>query len=151
MVKNVKDPTLRDWVLPSFSTATDVDRAVGSVFLMGVMQQYFSYTCMLTCGFPSVTLFGKATDYEDILSRLDKLEKMGEEPTRFAELLRPVVRTMILYFEDPINLKVRNSWNSIADMHNMSGATTLTRWITAFCFWNDEDKAQNGGKLENIK
>ncbi|KAI1071682.1 hypothetical protein LB507_005127 [Fusarium sp. FIESC RH6] len=145
MAKNVKDPTLRDWVLPSFSTTTDADRAVGSVLLMGAMQQYFSYTCMLTCGLPSVTLLGEATDYEDILTRLDKLEKMGEEPTRFAELLRPVVRKMILSFEQPANPDIKNFWNSIADMHNMSGATTLTGWITAFCFWNDEGKAQNGG------
>ncbi|CAG7563451.1 unnamed protein product [Fusarium equiseti] len=35
---DVKDPTLRDWVLPSFSTTTDVNRAVGSVLLMGAMQ-----------------------------------------------------------------------------------------------------------------
>ncbi|KAJ4026630.1 hypothetical protein NW752_001581 [Fusarium irregulare] len=126
MAKNVKEPTLRDWVLPSFSTTIDADRAVGSVLLMGAMQQYFSYTCMLTCGLPSVTLLGEATDYEDILSRLDKLEKMGEEPTRFAELLRPVVRKMILSFEQPANPDIKNFWNSIADMHNMSGATTLT-------------------------
>nr|CEG05074.1 unnamed protein product [Fusarium clavum] len=142
---DVKDPTLRDWVLPSFSTTTDVDRAVGSVLLMGAMQQYFSYTCSLTCGLPSVTLLGEVTDYEDILSRLDKLEKLGEEPTRFAELLRPVVRRMILSFEEPTSPEVKKFWNSIADMHEMSGATTLTGWITAFCFWNDEGKAQNGG------
>ncbi|CAG7563452.1 unnamed protein product [Fusarium equiseti] len=70
---------------------------------------------------------------------------MGEEPTRFAELLRPVVRRMILSFEEPTNPEVKNFWNSIADMHEMSGATTLTGWITAFCFWNDEGKAQNDG------
>lgn len=145
MVNHVKDPILRDWVLPSFSTTTDVDRAVGSVLLMGAMQQYFSYTCMLTCGLPSVTLLGEVTDYEDILSRLDQLERMGEEPARFAELLRPVVRKMILSFKEPTNPEVKNFWNSIADMHEMSGATTLTGWITAFCFWNDEGKAQTGG------
>ncbi|KAG5761607.1 hypothetical protein H9Q72_010295 [Fusarium xylarioides] len=55
IAKNIKDPSLREWVLPSFSTTTDSDRIVGSVLLMGALQQYFSYTMTLTCGIPSVT------------------------------------------------------------------------------------------------
>ncbi|KAF5974770.1 DUF4419 domain-containing protein [Fusarium coicis] len=99
--KNIKDPSFREWVLPSFSTTTENDRVVGSVLLMGALQKYFSYRITLCCGIPSVTLLGEVTDYEDILKRLDKLDEMGEEPTHFAKLLRPILRNMILSFTQP--------------------------------------------------
>ena len=41
---------------------------------------YFSYTMILTCGIPSVTLEGEKSDWERLLTRLDKLDSFGEEP-----------------------------------------------------------------------
>lgn len=35
--KNVKDPELREWIVPGFSTTTETDRIVGAVVMMGVM------------------------------------------------------------------------------------------------------------------
>ncbi|KAG5796687.1 hypothetical protein H9Q69_004261 [Fusarium xylarioides] len=142
IAKNIKDPSLREWVLPSFSTTTDSDRIVGSVLLMGALQQYFSYTMTLTCGIPSVTLLGEVTDYEDILKRLDKLDEMGEEPIQFAKLLRPILRNMILSFTQPSDPSIHTFWNQIADMNHGSGSNMMTGWITAFCYWDDEGNAQ---------
>ncbi|CVK87654.1 uncharacterized protein FMAN_05430 [Fusarium mangiferae] len=142
IAKNIKDPSFREWVLPSFSTTTDSDRIVGSVLLMGALQRYFSYEVTLTCGIPSVTLLGEVTDYEDILKRLDKLDGMGEEPTQFAKLLRPILQNMILSFAQPTDPEVHAFWNQIADMQCMSGSSTMTGWITAFCYWDDEGKVQ---------
>jgi hypothetical protein len=101
IANNIKDHALREWVLPSFSTTTENDRIVGSVLLMGALQKYFSYGMTMLCGIPSVTLLGEVTDYEDILKRLDKLEEMGEEPIQFANLLRPILRNMVLSFTQP--------------------------------------------------
>ncbi|KIL85304.1 hypothetical protein FAVG1_11259 [Fusarium avenaceum] len=140
--KNVKDPELRDWVLPSFTTTTDTDRVVGSVLFMGAMQKYFSYTCMSACGIPSVTLLGEASDYEEILKRLDRLEDMGVEACVFAEMLRPILRRMILSFTEPANPELKAFWNSIVNVHSMSGSTTVTGWITAFCYWSEKGVAR---------
>ncbi|KAI6762617.1 hypothetical protein HG530_008597 [Fusarium avenaceum] len=140
--KNVKDPELRDWILPSFTTTTDTDRVVGSVLFMGAMKKYFSYTCMSTCGIPSVTLLGEASDYQEILKRLDRLEEMGAEACVFAEILRPILRRMILSFTESTNPEVTAFWNSIVDVHSMSGSTTVTGWITAFCYWSEEGSAR---------
>nr|CEG03389.1 unnamed protein product [Fusarium acuminatum CS5907] len=140
--RNVKDPELRDWILPSFSTTTDTDRVVGSVLFMGAMQKYFSYTYILGCGIPSVTLLGELSDYEDILKRLDRLDEMGAEACVFAEMLRPILRRMILSFTEPTNPELKAFWNSIIDVRHMSGSTAVTGWITAFCYWSEKGVAQ---------
>ncbi|KAF5531109.1 DUF4419 domain-containing protein [Fusarium napiforme] len=139
--KNVKDPELGDWVMPSFSTTTDTDRVVASVLFMGAMQKYFSHGMRLTCGIPSVTLLGEISDWEAILTRLDRLDQLGKEPTEFAEMLRPILKHMIMSFEKPEDAKVRRFWNTIAT-HNPadSGTDYITGWITAFCFWDEEGK-----------
>lgn len=36
---NVKDPTLKDWILPSFTTTTKVDQAVASIMMMATLQK----------------------------------------------------------------------------------------------------------------
>ncbi|KAM5349430.1 hypothetical protein ACJ41O_005935 [Fusarium nematophilum] len=142
--KNVKDAELRDWIMPSFSTTSDTDRVVASVLFMCAMQKYFSYAFQLTCGIPSVTLLGEVSDWQDILARLDKLEQLGDEPTQFAEMLRPILRYMIMSFEEPSSPQVVEFWNKIATRNPMfSGSDYLSGWIGAFCYWDEEGRAKN--------
>ncbi|KAF4960900.1 hypothetical protein FSARC_10331 [Fusarium sarcochroum] len=141
--KNVKDPELGSWVMPNFSTTTDTDRVVASVLFMGAMQKYFSYSMSLTCGIPSVTLLGDISDWQEILSRLDRLEQLGDEPTQFAEMLRPILNHMIRSFEQPNDPKVVRFWNTIATRNPVgSGTDYISGWITAFCFWNDKGEVK---------
>ncbi|KAJ6783982.1 hypothetical protein PWT90_07645 [Aphanocladium album] len=141
--RNVKDPALRDWVMPSFSTTTDVDRAVGGVLFMGALQKYFSYEFGICCGLPSVTLLGEVADYQDILKRLDVLERLGDEPAAMARLLRPVLEHMVLSFTEGGTPRVVSFWNKIVDRRDLgSGEPYMSGWITAFCLWSSEGKAQ---------
>ncbi|KAH7129832.1 hypothetical protein B0J13DRAFT_563402 [Dactylonectria estremocensis] len=140
--KNVKDAELRAWIMPAFSTTTDTDRVVASVLFMGAMQKYFSYEAHIICGIPSITLLGEVTDYQNILARLDKLEQLGDEPTQFAVMLRPILRRMILSFREPTNPEVVSFWNKIANQYNLCGDNSLTGWITAFCYWDAQGKAR---------
>ncbi|KAM0228204.1 hypothetical protein ACHAP5_012007 [Fusarium lateritium] len=140
--KNVRDPELGSWVMPSFTSTSDTDRVVASVIFMGAMQKYFSYGMTLTCGIPSVTLLGEISDWQDILGRLDLLEQLGKEPSQFAEMLRPILKHMILSFEQPTDARVLNFWNTIATKNPVgSGTPFISGWITAFCFWDDKGKA----------
>ncbi|KAH8647171.1 hypothetical protein BX600DRAFT_503350 [Xylariales sp. PMI_506] len=136
IAKNVKDPELKGWIMPSFTTTTNVDRTVAAILFMGAMQKYFSYQISMTCGIPTVTLLGDVSDWKDILSRLDKLDLLGEESARFAALLRPILRGMVLSFEDPGSERVIQFWNTIAHKRMLgSGTSQISGWITAFCFW----------------
>ncbi|KAF5026824.1 hypothetical protein F66182_1108 [Fusarium sp. NRRL 66182] len=142
--KNVKDPELGSWVMPNFSTTSETDRIVASVLFMGAMQKYFSYTMGLTCGIPSVTLLGDISDWKDILGRLDKLPQLGDEPSEFAEMLRPILNHIIRSFEQPDDPKVIRFWNTIATRNPVgSGTDYITGWITAFCFWDDKGRAKS--------
>lgn len=63
IAENTKDPSLREWILPQFTTTTKIDQAVASIIMMATLQQYFSYYCAITCGLPSVTLLGQKEDW----------------------------------------------------------------------------------------
>ena len=143
ITKNVKDPELGDWVMPNFSTTTNTDRVVASVLFMGAMQKYFTYLCTMTCGIPSVTLLGEVSDWQTILNKLPMLERLGDEPTQFVEMLRPILNNMIRSFEEPEHAEVIRFWNTIATRNPMSSGTPYyTGWITAFCFWDTKGKAK---------
>jgi Domain of unknown function (DUF4419) len=140
--ENMIDPELRDWVIPQFSTTTLTDQVVASVIFMGAMQNYFSYRFELSCGIPSVTLLGTRADWEVILERLEKIPRLGEEPTQFYELLKPVAKRFIQTFDVPGTSEVRDFWHRIAHQHSGgSGPTYLSGWITAFCFWDVDGKS----------
>lgn len=139
---NVKDPALRDWVMPDFSTTTDEDRAVGGVLFMGAMQGYFRYLGGICCGLPSATLLGEVADYRRILARLDMFDRLGKEPTAVARLLRPVLAHMIMSFEEGATPRVVSFWNTIAHKHDLSsGSPRLSGWITAFCVWDAKGRS----------
>jgi hypothetical protein len=48
--------------MPTFSTTTVNDRTTAAILMMGSMQKYFSYTCCIECGIPSVTLLDERKD-----------------------------------------------------------------------------------------
>ncbi|KAI4644011.1 uncharacterized protein J4E78_009793 [Alternaria triticimaculans] len=139
--ENVKDPDLRDWIMPAFSTTTVSDRTTAAVLMMGTMQAYFSYKMSIMCGIPSVTLLGEREDYEDILARLEKLVELGPEASTFADLLRPVLRNFIATFDPEQAVTSRDFWQKIAHRSGGgSGPSYLGGWLTAFCFWDDKGK-----------
>jgi hypothetical protein len=140
--ENVKDPDLRDWIMPTFSTTTVDDRTTAAVLMMGSLQAYFKYTSMIMCGIPSVTLLGERGDYEDILQRLDKLEEFGSEPTDWAALLRPVLRKFIQSFDAGASAEgdVKQFWQRIVHVSGGSGPSYMSGWLTAFCFWRNDGK-----------
>jgi hypothetical protein len=142
IAKNVVDENLKDWVMPSFSTTTHHDKVIGAILFMGSMQKYFSYSMGITCGLPAVTLLGEAEDWKDILRRLDMIDQLGEEPTQFARMLRPVLQHFILTIEDPTNEQVKPFWNGIAHFNGLfSGTDYLTGWLMAFSYWTEKGHA----------
>ncbi|KAK8019951.1 hypothetical protein PG990_005089 [Apiospora arundinis] len=156
--QNIVDPELRMWILPSFTTTTVADETVAAVLMMGTLQKYFEYMYdPCTCGIPWVTLLGEKSDYEDILQRLEKLKEYGEQPRRWYTLLRPVLRYMIATFERPADDPVMlDFWKRIIQKSGGSGSTTMTGWMMAFSFWDEDGKAMGrtmepGPLFESIK
>ncbi|KAJ5165659.1 uncharacterized protein N7500_007489 [Penicillium coprophilum] len=139
--KNVVDEELRAWIMPTFSTTTKSDNVVAAILMMGALQKYFSYKISMACGIPSVTLLGERKDWAQIVKKLDKLHQLGDEPARFAQLLRPVLNNFVASFDNPDSPEVLDFWTRCAHRHSMgSGPDYLCGWISVFCFWAEDGK-----------
>ncbi|KAJ5585755.1 hypothetical protein VI817_008909 [Penicillium citrinum] len=135
--ENIIDEELRTWIMPNFSTTTTSDTVVTAILMMGTLQKYFSYQISIDCGIPSVTLLGKKKDWEKLAKRLDKLYQLGDEPARFAQLLRPVLNYFIVSFDNPSSPDVLDFWSRCAHKESMgSGSDYLGGWVSVFCFWD---------------
>ncbi|PWW74890.1 hypothetical protein C7212DRAFT_324972 [Tuber magnatum] len=136
--ENVVDPQLRELIMPSFSTTTDEDKSVAAVVMMGTLQRYFDYGIVCGCGFPSVTLQGEQSDWEEILHKVQRLPKYGPQTTEWVRLLTPIIEHMIASFVQPASPDIKNFW--LRACHSIgqggsAGPRTLSGWITAFCFF----------------
>jgi hypothetical protein len=71
--ENVIDPELKVRILPNFTTTANNNLSVASIVVMATLQNYLRYTMYIRCGFPSVTLEGEKSDWEEIFTRVRKL------------------------------------------------------------------------------
>lgn len=141
ITENVKDPSLRGWIMPSFTTTTQQDRIAAAIIMMGTMQKYFVYMCEQTCGIPSVTLLGEKSDWEDILERIQFLGTFGsqhEELLIWNSVLTTLVSHFVRTFEAPDSPAVVKFWQSAVHdyIEGYTGYRILTGWIQAFAFWD---------------
>lgn len=96
----------------------------------------------LLCGIPSVTLLGDREDWQQLRGKINKISTLGEEPTHFASLLKPVLDKFVASFDDPSSPDVAKFWNQCVHFESMgSGPDYLSGWITAFCLWDPEGKS----------
>lgn len=125
--KNIVDPTLRQWFIPSFTTSTANDQAIASIIMMSSLQKFFSYASMSMCALPSVTLLGTQNDWVDILQRIERLKDFGDEPSTWYTLLKPILTRFVKTFDAPSSQEIRSFWQLIAhDTNNGSGPTYLS-------------------------
>ncbi|KAL9059705.1 MAG: hypothetical protein Q9162_001006 [Coniocarpon cinnabarinum] len=139
--EEIVDGSFREWLMPEFSTTLPNDRTVCSVILMGTLKNYFSYTCSLECGIPTVTLMGEKSDWELLRSKLWRLGTLGEEPSIWSKQLDKVVTGMISTFDGDKASEAVSFWSKIAHYNDhMSGSEYYQGWITGFCFWSNSGK-----------
>jgi hypothetical protein len=137
----VVDPTLKKWMVPSFSTTTPNDLVVASVMVMASLKSYFDYKFCLACGIPQITLEGTREDWLDIFRRTNKLVEYGPEAAAWRDLLRPVLVRFVRSFDKgwAESKEGREFWQRIVHYkRGGSGPSFLSGWITAFCTFDDE-------------
>jgi len=138
--QNVVDEDLQKWILPDFTTTTLSDTIICSVLMMATLKAYFDYEFSTMCGIPSVTLEGEKSDWERLLTRLDKLDSFGEEPKAWAGMLRPIFTRFVRAFDGKPDI---DFWSRVCRHHPQgSGSDILSGWITAFCVWSSEGEWQ---------
>jgi hypothetical protein len=112
---NIVDPSLRTWVIPSFTTTTATDVVAASVIMMATLQTYFEYRFFLRCGIPYVILLGEKDDWEQIVRRIEKLKEYGPETTAWYHMLKPVVTRLARAFDTGVadSADNREFWNRV--------------------------------------
>ncbi|KAG6371845.1 hypothetical protein JVT61DRAFT_8841 [Boletus reticuloceps] len=151
MQDHITDASLREWIMPSFTTTTVVDRSISAIVMMGTMKEYFSYAFGLCCGIPKVTLEGEKSDWEEILRRLERLKKYGIQTTSWYHLLRPIISRFVAAYDNPTSPENLEFWNKVAHQSGGgSGPTWLSGWITAFCIF-DEQGRWKGNRLSEVQ
>lgn len=141
IAKNVVDPDLPDWIIPSFSTTTVNDKTVSCIVMMATFKAYFNYSFALRCGIPQVKLEGTKADWENLRGRIEKLKTYGVECVAWYHLLAPVLDRFVGAFDDPNGEENINFWQRVAHKQSMgSGPTRLSGWITAFCVFGSKGK-----------
>ncbi|KAJ7268366.1 hypothetical protein C8J57DRAFT_995032, partial [Mycena rebaudengoi] len=150
--KNVIDPTLREWVMPNFTTTTANDTTVAAVLMMATLKQYFSYGFGSSiCGIPRVTLDGERSDWVNILGRLEKLKEYGIETIAWYHLLRPVISRFVAAFDEPASEENVDFWQRVAHLKSQdSGPSYYSGWINAFIAFSKEG-AWIGHTLDKTK
>ncbi|KAJ7474121.1 hypothetical protein FB451DRAFT_1351505 [Mycena latifolia] len=140
--KNVVDPELRAWVLPTFTTTTANDTTVAAMLMMATLKAYFEYVfCGIECGIPRVTLEGKKSDWKDILGRLEKLKEYGLQTIAWYHLLVPVISRFVKSFDEPGSAETVKFWQQVAHYEpGGSGPSHYTGWINAFCVFDEKGR-----------
>ena len=121
---NIKDLELREWVTPNFTTTTDNDKSVAAIVMMGTLQKHFDYVLWGGCGFPSVTLLGERSDWEEILYKVEKLPLYSNQPVEWAKLLIPVIKRMIVSFWLPDSTEIKDFWLKAVHSNVVDGSGT---------------------------
>lgn len=148
MDANLVDKTLRDWILPTFTTTTRVDKTVSAMLMMSSMKSYFTYTWEMLCGIPEVTLDGTKADWLNLLERLNKLDSWDDKTRHWKRLLVPIITKFTRAFDGETDIEF---WSHIVHYTRYgSGSTSLSGWITAFTIFSSRGAwmgdANDGGR-----
>jgi len=147
IIKNIKDPTIAEWILPKFTTTTENDRIVASVTMMATLKNYFQYRMYTMCGLPSVTLLGSVDDWKVLHQRVDRLlefDNQDGDMKKWHKLLTGVLDEFIKTTSGIDNSKF---WQKICDFSSGSGTPTISGWISVFAVFDKDGKWQGDNRI----
>ncbi|KAM9988577.1 hypothetical protein ACTFIZ_003718 [Dictyostelium cf. discoideum] len=167
--KNIKDPSIRDWIIPSFSTTTVSDKIIFSSVLMSTLKKDFIYRYGSKCGLPKVTLLGTVDDWIQLKERSLKLKEFNisnsdsssssssgsdnSDDNDNENLMNKWVDKYLLeildnFIESSNGKPNKTWWNQIIDFREQSGSSVLSGWLSAFCLFKDDGTFEDNAHLD---
>lgn len=117
----------QDLLVSDFSTTGPIERAASEIVLMDAMQQYFEYRLRTLCGFPSITLLGTVSDWENIRQRTLAISEY--ECSWWTDKLMPVLDEFVASAKGMVN---KSFWESFYKDGGGSGGPYVTGLINTF-------------------
>ena len=143
IVKNIKDPSIADWLIPKFTTTTENDRIVASISMMATLQSYFGYISCLECGLPSITLLGTVDDWKLLRSKVDRLLEFDTKDGLMKKWLELLTVVLDEFVKTKCGVDNMEFWDRICHYEGGgSGPTYLSGWITTFAAFDKVGKWQ---------
>ena len=143
IVKNIKDPSIADWLIPKFSTTNENDRIVASISMMATLQSYFEYKYCLLCGLPSITLLGSIDDWKLLRGKVDRLLEFDTKDGLMKKWLELLTVVLDEFVETKSGVDNMEFWDRICHYSGGgSGPTYLSGWITTFGVFDKDGKWQ---------
>ncbi|KAM9970372.1 hypothetical protein ACTFIR_002228 [Dictyostelium discoideum] len=140
---NIKDPSIKDWIIADFSTTTPSDKiAYGSV-LMSITRKYFYYSMSTHCGLPKVTLNGSVEDWINLKERATRLKEFNNKEDHMNKWLGYLLPVLDNFIQSSRGKPDKEWWNKIVDYRSRSGGGILTGWLSVFCVFNNDGNFQD--------
>ena len=147
LVKHIKDPSVREWIVPNFSTTTPTHKIAGLITLFSTLQQFFEYKFIFMCGIPQFTLQGTVADWENIQLRFDRfLDFKYPILQKWHAVLAPVLHQFTESAKGNINV---NFWQRICKYVPVGsgGQKELTGWAAGFNYFDASGTSREGSVL----
>jgi hypothetical protein len=142
IAERIKDPSLREWFLPGFTTTTPNDEVAAAAAAMCTLQEYFRYTVNFGCGIPQATLEGTVEDWELLRAKIERLTDFDDGTGILTDEWVPMLRGVLDNFVESAKNGSDNNldwWDQIA--HSIAsgyGGSTLSGWINTFTFFDQK-------------
>ncbi|KAK5579818.1 hypothetical protein RB653_009505 [Dictyostelium firmibasis] len=144
---NIKDASIRDWMIPNFTTTTESDKVVFSIVLMSTMKKYFNFRVQTMCGLSEVTLLGEISDWINLKERVSRLNEFDNKDGIIKKWLGYLLPITDKFIESANGNPDTNWWNQIVDYRQQSGAPVLTGWLSTFCVFDNSGNYTDDASL----
>jgi hypothetical protein len=148
IAENIKDPSLREWFMPNFTTTTEKDKVAAAAAAMCTLQEYFTYTINIGCGIPQITLHGTVEDWQNIRTRVERLADFDDG---IGILSNEWVTLLVEILDNFIESAENGSYNNLAFWDQIAYSNTfpygqlfLSGWITTFTFFDKDGQKAVG-------
>ena len=128
-----------------FTTTTEIEKTAYQVTLLESYKKTFSYVGETGCGIPSICITGSKKDWQEILKKLDMLDKIGL--ANWAKNLRPIIIEFINTFEGKQN---KIFWQNIYKNASEYNGFYISGWIIKFFPYVKELEESDGVYDETI-
>lgn len=140
-IQKNSNESIVNWILPDFSTTTEVDKMVGKLVLMGTVKKFFEYGCgaVSCCGISKVTLEGTLEDWIELRQKVNRFYEFdAPDLVNWGKVLSHVLDNYILLYKGIPDLDFwQQMYTSVTGGSGMK-YKNVSGWILAFAPFSDK-------------
>ena len=121
----IKDASIAESIVPTFSTTTELDTICFQIALMDICKSYFTYSVRTMCNIPVINIDGTREDWVKIIDTINTILPQFELGEWLGDL-NVIINKIIDSFEGNIDTEF---FDSIYKFKSGSGSSLVTGWV----------------------